>query len=136
MGSERGAPYCIIGENLKWLGLDQESGLHYYGCGLDEPKECPHYGGCDKLMVIDSAQYPVAFGQIPVHLGVSRRMLTVRKLKEPGFWRDRNKGGLDRISLLNKENVHFLAVIADICDLLDSLANLLENKRSPERKTA
>jgi len=136
MVDERGAPYCIMGETLQWLGLDQESGLHYYGCGLDEPKDCPLYGGCEKLRVIDSAQYPVAFGQIPVHLGVSRKMLRVRKLKEPGFWRDRNKGGLDRITLLNKDNAHFLAVIADVCDLLDSLAIFLESKKSSERRTA
>jgi len=136
MVDERGAPYCIMGENLQWLGLDQESGLHYYGCGLDEPKDCPLYGGCEKLRVIDSAQYPVAFGQIPVHLKVSRKMLRARKLKEPGFWRDRNKGGLDRISLLNKDNAHFLAVIADVCDLLDSLAIFLESKRSLQKKTA
>jgi hypothetical protein len=136
MVDQRGAPYCIAGKNLQWLGLDQKSGLHYYGCGLDEPKDCPLYGGCEKLRVIDSAQYPVAFGQIPVHLGVSRKMLRVRKLKEPGFWRDRNKGGLARITLLNKDNAHFLAVIADVCDLLDSLAIFLENKRSLQKKTA
>lgn len=136
MVDERGAPYCIMGETFQWLGLDQESGLHYYGCGLDEPKDCPLYGGCEKLRVIDSAQYPVAFGQIPVHLGVSRKMLRVRKLKEPGFWRDRNKGGLDRITLLNKDNAHFLAVIADVCDLLDSLAIFLESKRLAKRRTA
>jgi len=136
MVDERGAPYCIMGETLQWLDLDQESGLHYYGCGLDEPKDCPLYGGCEKLRVIDSAHYPVAFGQIPVHLGVSRKMLRVRKLKEPGFWRDRNKGGLDRITLLNKDNAHFLAVIADVCDLLDSLAIFLESKRLAKRRTA
>jgi len=136
MVDARGAPYCVMGENLQWLGLDQKSGLHYYGCGLDEPKDCPLYGGCEKLRVIDSAQYPVAFGQIPVHLKVSRKMLRVRKLKESGFWRDRNKGGLARITLLNKDNAHFLAVIADVCDLLDSLAIFLESKRSLQKKTA
>jgi len=31
MVDQRGAPYCIMGENLQWLGLDQKSGLHYYG---------------------------------------------------------------------------------------------------------
>jgi len=136
MVDKRGTPHCIMGEDLQWLGLDHHSGLHHYGCGLDEPKECSHYGGCEKLRVIDSAEYPVAFGEIPVHLTVSRRMLGKRKLKEPGFWRDRNRGGLGQISLLNKDNVHLLAVIADICDLVDCLAELVEKRRVLNRKMA
>ncbi len=55
-------------------------------------------------------------------------MLRVGKLQEPGPWRDRDKGGLEKITSLNKVNAHLLVVIAGVCDLLDSLAIFLETQ--------
>ena len=63
-------------------------------------------------------------------------MLRAGKLQEAGSWRDRDKGGLEKITSLNKDNAHLLAVIAGVCDLLDSLAIFLESKRSLQKKMA
>lgn len=76
---------------------------------------------------ISSRDYPIAFGEIPTHTKVSRELIKKRKLIESEFWRDKELYGLEKVTLLNKENVHFLSVVADICGLLKSLSQFVKN---------
>lgn len=135
LANDTGSPECILGVPMTWLGYDPEAELHSYRCGLDDPRECAFGGACD-IETVSKRDYPVAFGEIPVHTSVSREMIKARKLVEPGFWRDKRLYGMEEITLMGKENVHFLSVIADICGLLEVLAKLYEEGKLRHRKVA
>lgn len=126
---DTGTPECPLGEPMKWLGYDFKTGLHSYGCGVE---------GCGlncDVRTIRSDDYPIAFGEIPTHTRVSRELIKKRKLIESQFWRDKELYGLERLTLMNKENVHFLSVVADICGLLKSLSMFVKMRGFRKRSS-
>lgn len=124
-----GVPECILGIPMKWLGYDYEAGVHSYGCGVDE---CGFKLACE-VKTIKSEDYPIAFGEIPTHTKVSHELIKKRKLIEPEFWRDKKLYGLERITLMNEDNVHFLSVMADICNLLKEVTIFVKGRGFQKR---
>lgn len=132
--SKRGWPLCSYGYFMKWLEYDEETAEHIYGCPFDSPhQECILAGSCERQRTISSKEYPIAFPPgFPVHLSVSRKMSAKRKAIEPVFWRNRWSGGLDKITLQRIHNVRILSTVADIYDILDSMATFLEQKEAQQ----
>lgn len=123
--SKTGHPQCFQGEDMIWDGFDASTGQHTYICPVDCPHHTCHYAPlCPGERTIDADAYPIAFRTLPVHTKPVREMLKKRKAVEPMFRRERQHGALDNVSLMGKANVHVLACIADICDLLKALATL------------
>jgi hypothetical protein len=120
-----GTPQCFQGENMRWDGFDPASGQHPYICPLDCPhQDCPYATLCPGERTIEADAYPIAFRILPVHTKPVREMLKKRKAVEPMFRRERQHGALDNVTVMGKANVHVLACIADLCDLLKTLAQL------------
>ena len=120
-----GTPQCFQGEDMTWDGFDPRSGEHTYICPLECPRDTCHYAPlCPGERTIDADAYPIAFRILPVHTTPVREMLKKRKAVEPMFRRERQHGALDNVTLIGKANVHVIACIADICDLLKALAQL------------
>jgi hypothetical protein len=120
-----GTPQCFQGENMRWDGFDPASGQHTYICPLDCPhQDCPYATLCPGERTIEADAYPIAFRILPVHTKPVREMLKKRKAVEPMFRRERQHGALDNVTVMGKANVHVLACIADLCDLLKTLAQL------------
>lgn len=120
-----GHPQCFQGENMRWDGFEPASGQHIYICPLDcAHQDCPYAPLCPGERTIDADSYPIAFRLLPVHTKPLREMLKKRKAVEPMFRRERQHGALDNVTLMGKANVHVLACIADLCDLLKTLAQL------------
>jgi hypothetical protein len=120
-----GQPQCFQGENMRWDGFDPTTGQHTYLCPLDCPHHDCHYAPlCPGERTIDADAYPIAFRLLPVHTEPVREMLKKRKAVEPMFRRERQHGALDNVTLMGNANVHVLACLADLCDLLKTLAQL------------
>lgn len=120
-----GHPQCFQGENMRWDGFNPRSGQHTYICPLDCPHHDCHYAPlCPGERTIDAEAYSIAFRPLPVHTKPVREMLKKRKAVEPMFRRERQHGALDNVTLMGKAHVHVLACIADLCDLLKTLAQL------------
>ena len=120
-----GNPQCFQGEDMVWDGFDPTTGQHTYICPVDCPHQTCHYAPlCPGERTIDADSYSIAFRTLPVHTKPVREMLKKRKAVEPMFRRERQHGALDNVTLMGKANVHVLACIADICDLLKALAKL------------
>jgi len=128
-----GHPQCFQGEHMRWDGFEPASEQHIYVCPLDDPHhDCPYAPLCPGERTIDADAYPIAFRILPVHTKPVREMLKKRKAVEPMFRRERHHGALDNLTVMGKANVHVLACIADLCDLLKTLAQL----QLPMAKTA
>ena len=120
-----GHPQCFQGEDMTWDGFDPATGEHTYLCPMACPRQDCHYAPlCSGERTIDAESYPTAFRIVPVHTTPVRDMLKKRKAVEPMFRRERQHGGLDNVTVMGKANVHVIACIADICDLLKTLAQL------------
>ena len=120
-----GNPQCFQGENMRWDGFDPTTGQHTYICSLDCPRQdCPYAPLCPGERTIDADSFSIAFRILPVHTKPIREMLKKRKAVEPMFRRERQHGALDNVTLMGKANVHVLACLADLCDLLKTLAQL------------
>jgi hypothetical protein len=127
-----GNPQCFQGADMTWDGFDPTTGQHTYICPVDCSWQTCHYAPlCPGERTIDADSYPIAFRTLPVHTKPVREMLKKRKAVEPMFRRERQHGALDNVTLMGKANVHVLACIADICDLLKALAHL----KQPMEKT-
>jgi hypothetical protein len=126
--SKTGTPQCFQGEDMIWDGFDSSTGQHTYICPVDCPHHSCHYAPlCPGERTIDADSYPIAFRTLPVHTKPVREMLKKRKAVEPMFRRERQHGALDNVTVMGKANVHVLACIADICDLLKALAQLQQS---------
>lgn len=130
--SKTGNPQCFQGEDMIWDGFDPSTGQHTYICPVGCPHHTCHYAPlCPGERTIDADSYSIAFRTLPVHTKPVREMLKKRKAVEPMFRRERQHGALDNVTLMGKANVHVLACIADICDLLKALAKLQKPMATP-----
>ena len=110
---------------MTWDGFDPATGQHTYLCPMACPhQDCPYAPLCPGERTIDAESYPIAFRILPVHTEPVREMLKKRKAVEPMFRRERQHGALDNVTLMGKANVHVVACLADICELLKTLAQL------------
>jgi hypothetical protein len=118
---------CVQGEELRWLGYDEEDYQHWFGPPTQARLcvSCWQQSACPRQFAIPADTHETFFGMIPLNTRVAQRLIhSVRSWIEPSQSFEKNQLGLKAMFLNSLHLCWITSLLADSVVLLRALAIL------------
>lgn len=125
---------CQQGQELQWMGYDEEDYHHYFSPPPQAPicSSCWEQSLCPKQFTMPADTHESFFGMIPLNTSLAQRLIhCVRSWIEPSQSFEKNQLGLKMMFLNSLRLCWLVSLIADSATLLRVLAILKEPPSQP-----
>ncbi len=125
---------CQQGQELQWMGYDEEDYHHYFSPPPQAPicGSCWEQSLCPKQFTMSADTHETFFGMIPLNTSLAQRLIhSVRSWIEPAQSFEKNQLGLKMMFLNSLRLCWLVSLIADSAVLLRVLAILKDPPAQP-----
>jgi hypothetical protein len=125
---------CRQGQELHWLGYDEQDYHHYFAPPPQAPLcgSCWEQSTCAKQFTVPADTHETFFGMIPLNTSLAQRLIhSVRSWIEPAQSFEKNQLGLKMMFLNSLQLCWLASLLADSATLLRVLALLTDPPAQP-----